>query len=187
MTANIKNSPLPDAGEGDPRPSGGLGEGGKVVAFVGLGSNLGDRVMQITLAVEKLNQFPGVRLVGVSSYSETKPLGPPNQPDYVNAVVCIETSLRPLELLDALQSIEISMGRERTIRWGPRIIDLDILLYGDQTINEPRLKVPHPELKNRIFIQTAIDELRSEKTAPSPYPLPQGEGGRGDVFRILNG
>jgi 2-amino-4-hydroxy-6-hydroxymethyldihydropteridine diphosphokinase len=130
-----------------------------VVAFIGLGSNIGDRRKFIDDAVASLKDEPGIRFCSVSRIVETKPLGPQDQPDYLNGVVKVETRVSPVELLDRLLSIERRLGRERKKRWGPRTIDLDILLYGDRIVEHPRVRIPHPELPNRPFLQEGIREL----------------------------
>jgi len=134
----------------------------ETAAFIGLGSNLGDRETMIRAAVQKLGELAGTKVAALSSIVETKPVGPvKDQPDFLNAVAKIETSLKPLELLDRLLDIERSLGRTRGQRWGPRLIDLDLLLYGSETITHPRLSVPHPEIQRRPFIQAALAELGS--------------------------
>ena len=132
-----------------------------VVAYVALGSNIGDREAWIARALAALKNSPGIRLNAVSRIVETKPLpiGPKNQPDYLNGVAKIETTLSPVELLDRLLEIEQSLGRKRLKRWGPRTIDLDILLYGDRIVDHPRVRIPHPELPRRPFLMEGIREL----------------------------
>jgi len=130
-----------------------------VVAYVALGSNIGDRRLWIERALQALNASPGASLKAVSRIVETKPLGPKNQPDYLNGVAKIETTLSPVELLDRLLEIEQSLGRKRLKRWGPRTIDLDILLYGDRIVDHPRVRIPHPELPRRPFLMEGIREL----------------------------
>ena len=128
--------------------------------FIGLGSNMGNRKHNILRAVEMLSRTKGIEVSVLSTLVETKPVGPlPNQPDFLNAVIEIETALSPIELLDALLSIEARLGRVRAERWGPRTIDLDILLYGNKTIKHPRLTIPHPEIQNRPFVQAGLREL----------------------------
>lgn len=134
-----------------------------VIAYIGLGSNLGNREGFIRQAIEWMAKTSGIRVIKVSSLVETKPIGPQNQPDFLNGVASIETRLTPIALLDCLQAMEDKLGRVREGRWGPRTIDLDILLYGDETIDLPRLKVPHPEIKNRPFVQEALKELGASK------------------------
>jgi 2-amino-4-hydroxy-6-hydroxymethyldihydropteridine diphosphokinase len=125
-------------------------------AFIGLGSNVGDRLGYLTRAIEELHALGPVRM---SSIHETEPVGPP-QPRFLNAVAALETTLSARELFDALKRIEASLGRVARERWGPREIDLDLLLYGDEEIDEPDLKVPHPEMANRPFVLIPLAELR---------------------------
>jgi len=105
-----------------------------------------------------LKAAPGVRVLQISSLEETRPIGP-EQADFLNGVVSIETTLRPLDLLDRLQAIEKQLGRQHTEPWGPRTIDLDLLYYGHETISHPRLTVPHPEIGHRAFIQRELKEV----------------------------
>jgi 2-amino-4-hydroxy-6-hydroxymethyldihydropteridine diphosphokinase len=130
-----------------------------VLAYLGLGSNLGDRRGFIDRAQQCLKNEPGIRFCSASRIVETKPLGPQDQPDYLNGVVKIETLLSPVGLLDSLLVIERRLGRQRLKRWGPRTIDLDILLYGDRIVEHPRVRIPHPELCYRPFLQEGIREL----------------------------
>jgi len=118
----------------------------KVTAHIGLGSNLGDRRALITEAVRRISGIPGVLFLKQSSILETKAGGTcPSAADFLNSVVAVETTLSALELLDALLSVEEALGRVRDERWGPRTIDLDLLLYGEEIDRSSRLKVPHPE------------------------------------------
>jgi 2-amino-4-hydroxy-6-hydroxymethyldihydropteridine diphosphokinase len=126
--------------------------------FIGLGSNLADPQEQLRSAVQSLGQLPGTTLAGVSSFYASDSLLP-GQPRYTNAVAALDTTLAPLSLLDALQSIETDQGRERKERWGPRTLDLDILLFGDRLIDEPRLKVPHYHMQARPFVLYPLAEL----------------------------
>lgn len=128
------------------------------VAYIGLGSNLEDPVYQIKSAIDEISQIKDITLQCQSSLYQTKPLGP-KQPDFVNAVISILTSLRPIELLDTLLNIEASRGRKRQIKWGPRILDCDILLYGNQSIQMPALTVPHPEIRKRSFVLIPFFEI----------------------------
>lgn len=125
-----------------------------VVAYIGLGANLGDPPAQIRAALESLRNRPGLRLDACSSLYRSQPMGPQDQPDYVNAAARLETESEPLELLDALQRIERDLGRDRSRerRWGPRLLDLDLLLYADRTLDHPRLSIPHPGLTERAFV-----------------------------------
>lgn len=129
-----------------------------VRTYIGLGSNLADPQQQLRSALEALGQLPGSQLAGVSSFYASDSLSP-GQPRYTNAVAALDTSLAPLALLDALQAIEAGQGRERKERWGPRTLDLDILLYADQVLDEPRLKVPHYHMHARPFVLYPLAEL----------------------------
>ncbi|QXG41930.1 2-amino-4-hydroxy-6-hydroxymethyldihydropteridine diphosphokinase [Pseudomonas viridiflava] len=126
--------------------------------YIGLGSNLADPAEQLRSALKALEQLPGSQLSGVSSFYVSDSLLP-GQPRFTNAVAALDTSLAPLVLLDALQSIELDQGRERHERWGPRTLDLDILLFGNHLIDEPRLKVPHYHMQERPFVLYPLAEL----------------------------
>jgi 2-amino-4-hydroxy-6-hydroxymethyldihydropteridine diphosphokinase len=132
--------------------------GQEIRAYIGLGSNLGDRDANIRRALDLLRQTPGIRVVQISQLEETTPIGPA-QPTYLNGVAAVETTLSPLALLDRLQQIEECLGRVRTERWGARTIDLDILHYGQERILHPRLTVPHPQIPNRDFVQRELREV----------------------------
>jgi 2-amino-4-hydroxy-6-hydroxymethyldihydropteridine diphosphokinase len=129
-----------------------------VKAFVGLGSNVGDRLEHLRRAVAELQTSDGIEVVATSSVYETDPVGPP-QPDFLNAVVEIDTSLAAAELLSRLKAIEQTVGRVARERWGPREVDLDLLLYGDETIDTDDLTVPHPEMYKRAFVVVPLREL----------------------------
>jgi len=131
---------------------------------VALGSNVGDRAAHLAHARQRLGALPGTRLVAVSRVEETAPLGggPVAQPSYLNQMVLLETSLEPAALLEHCRRIEAERGRERRERWGPRTLDLDIVRYGDRTVRQPDLTIPHPELPNRDFWQREIAELEGE-------------------------
>ncbi len=131
------------------------------IAYVALGSNLGDRHGYLERARAALAALPDSRILCESSIEETEPLGLVAQPHYLNQMVALETTLAPRELLMHLLEIERREGRTRETRWGPRTIDLDIVRYEVQTVSEPDLCVPHPELPNRDFWQREIDEIRS--------------------------
>jgi len=160
-------------------------------AYIGLGSNLDDPQAQLQRAIEALRQLPESRLTAVSRFYRSRPMGPSDQPDYVNAVAMLDTCLAPLELLDALQAIEQQQGRVRQgERWGPRTLDLDLLLYGADVIDQPRLQVPHPGMRQRNFVLQPLFDLAPELCLPDGSsvrealavvgsdglePLPQGE------------
>ena len=127
-----------------------------------LGSNVGDRAAHLAYAREHLGALPGTRLVAASRVEETAPLGPVGQPPYLNQMVLLETTLEPAALLQHCRRIEAERGRERRERWGPRTLDLDIVRYGDKTVHEPDLTIPHPELPNRDFWRREIAELEGE-------------------------
>lgn len=129
-----------------------------IEAFVGLGANLGDRLGNLGLAVEKLAREPGLSLRRVSLAYETEPVGPP-QPRYLNAVAQVGTLLSPRATLQRLQAIEEALGRVRRERWGSREIDLDLLLFGERTVNETGLLVPHPLLAQRAFVLVPLAEI----------------------------
>jgi len=127
--------------------------------YVGLGSNLDNPVAQVSSALSRLKRMPESRLVSVSSLYRSKPLGPFNQPDFINAVVSLDTSITALEVLDNLQQIETLQKRKRLLRWGPRTLDLDLLLYGQETIQSERLIIPHPHLVWRNFVLVPLAEI----------------------------
>ena len=136
-------------------------------AYVGLGANLGDCEGALRAALERLAATRGVALVGVSSFRKTDPVGFVDQSRFLNAAAVIETELAPRELLDHFLAIERSLGRSRTgPRFGPRTIDLDLLLYGDLVVDEPGLTVPHPRLHERLFALEPLLELDPKLVAP---------------------
>ncbi|MCQ4296710.1 2-amino-4-hydroxy-6-hydroxymethyldihydropteridine diphosphokinase [Pseudomonas stutzeri] len=138
--------------------------------YIGLGSNLADPQQQLRGALQALAELSQSNLAAVSSLYASDPLGPADQPRYVNAVAALDTSLAPLALLDALQCIELAQGRERKAkRWGPRTLDLDMLLFGDRLIDEPRLKVPHYHMQARAFVLYPLAEI-----APAELVLADG-------------
>ena len=128
-------------------------------AFVGLGSNVGDRLQWLRHAVRRLGETAGVQVVDVSSVYETEPVGPADQPWFLNAVVAVKTSLRPAALLYQTQAIERWLDRVTLYRWGPRTIDLDILLYGNRRVRTATLVIPHAELCRRAFVMIPLLEL----------------------------
>lgn len=160
-----------------------------VAAYIGLGSNLGDPRVQVCRAIEALARLEDCTLCGRSSLYGTTPVGPMPQPDYVNAVVSLTTRLTPLGLLTALQGIEHDHGRVRDgTRWGPRTLDLDLLLYGDLRLRLPDLVLPHPELANRAFVLVPLAEIApTALLVPGlghPRDLLAARGDRGGVRLI---
>jgi 2-amino-4-hydroxy-6-hydroxymethyldihydropteridine diphosphokinase len=147
-------------------------------AYIGLGANLGDREANLRRAVELLGAEPGIEVVAVSSFRETDPVGYVDQPRFLNGACAVDTGLEPRELLERLLRVERALGRERGEgpRWGPRSIDLDLLLYGEETVDDPGLTVPHPRLTERSFALEPLVEL-----APD-LRLPDGRAVR-DVLR----
>jgi 2-amino-4-hydroxy-6-hydroxymethyldihydropteridine diphosphokinase len=149
-----------------------------VRAFVGIGANLGDREATIRRAVELLDEIDGIEVVAMSTLRETEPWGPVEQPAFVNGAFAVETTLEPPELLAALLDVERLLGRVRAgERWGPRTIDLDLLLYGERVVDEPGLTVPHPRLHERRFALEPLAELAPDAVVP----------GRGTVAELLRG
>ncbi|WP_026957768.1 MULTISPECIES: 2-amino-4-hydroxy-6-hydroxymethyldihydropteridine diphosphokinase [Aliagarivorans] len=136
------------------------------ICYIGLGTNLGDPLKQALLARHTLSESPLWTLSAVSSLYRSRPMGPQDQPDYLNAVVALETSLSPEALLDALQAIEQQQGRQRLRRWGERTLDLDILLYGDQVLSSERLQVPHTGMTQREFVLLPLVEIAPELHLP---------------------
>jgi 2-amino-4-hydroxy-6-hydroxymethyldihydropteridine diphosphokinase len=142
-----------------------------VLAYIGLGSNLDDPRAQVSRAIGELAGLPGCTLCGRSSLYATAPLGPVAQPPFVNAVVSLATGLAPLALLGALQGIERDHGRVRDgTRWGPRTLDLDLLIFGDLQLQLPGLTLPHPEMARRAFVLVPLAEI-----APAGLLIP-GQG-----------
>ncbi|GEC67122.1 2-amino-4-hydroxy-6-hydroxymethyldihydropteridine diphosphokinase [Raoultella terrigena] len=142
------------------------------LAFIALGSNLAAPLEQVNAAVAALAEIPNSRIVAVSSFYRTPPLGPQDQPDYLNAAVALETGLAAEALLDNTQRIELQQGRERKAeRWGPRTLDLDIMLFGEQVIDSERLTVPHYDMKNRGFMLWPLFEIAPELHFPDGVAL----------------
>ena len=137
------------------------------LAYIAIGSNLVSPLEQVNAAIQALGEIPQSRIVALSSFYRTPPLGPQDQPDYLNAAVALETSLAPEALLDHTQRIELQQGRVRKAeRWGPRTLDLDIMLFGDAVINTERLTVPHYDMKNRGFMLWPLFEIAPELVFP---------------------
>ena len=149
----------------------------RVRAYVGIGANLGERESSIRRAIELLGSFPGIAVTGISTLRETPPWGPVEQPPYVNGAVELETELEPRVLLEVLLDVERRLGRIRSgERWGPRTIDLDLLVHGDAVRDEPGLTLPHPHLHERRFALEPLAELAPDLVVP----------GRGTASSLLD-
>jgi 2-amino-4-hydroxy-6-hydroxymethyldihydropteridine diphosphokinase len=135
-------------------------------AYVGLGANLGPREITLLRAVDLLAETEGVDVLAVSQLRETEPFGVVDQPAYLNGAVAVDTTLRPRELLERLLEIERELGRVRDERWGPRTVDLDLLVFGGVRLDEPGLHVPHPRLGGRRFVLEPLAELDPELDVP---------------------
>jgi 2-amino-4-hydroxy-6-hydroxymethyldihydropteridine diphosphokinase len=144
-----------------------------VRAYVGLGANLGEREATIRRALDLLAADPGVEVVAVSALRETDPVGYADQPRFLNGAAALETTLSARELLSLLLAVERELGRDRSreVRFGPRTIDLDLLLYGDEVVAEPGLAVPHPRLAERTFVLEPLDELDPGLVLPDGRPV----------------
>ncbi|MEI7375386.1 2-amino-4-hydroxy-6-hydroxymethyldihydropteridine diphosphokinase [Dickeya chrysanthemi] len=143
-----------------------------ICVYLALGSNLSEPLQQVRAALNALDAIENTRLVRCSSFYRSRPLGPQDQPDYLNAVAELQTGLSPEALLDNTQRIELEQGRVRKEnRWGPRTLDLDILLFGDMTLHTERLTVPHYDMKNREFMLYPLAELAMELVFPDGEAL----------------
>jgi 2-amino-4-hydroxy-6-hydroxymethyldihydropteridine diphosphokinase len=138
-------------------------------AYIGVGANLGDPLQALRSAREALQGSSGIQLTGSSPIYRSAPVGPAGQPDYLNAVLAVDTTLSPHELLSRLQAIEDQAGRLRAERWGARCLDLDLLLHGDAVIDTPRLQLPHPQLYRRNFVLLPLADL-----CPREWRFPDG-------------
>ncbi|AEF98804.1 2-amino-4-hydroxy-6-hydroxymethyldihydropteridine diphosphokinase [Methylomonas methanica] len=145
-------------------------------AYIGLGSNLDDPLRQVRTAAQEISALPDIRDHKLSPLYSSHPVGPQDQPDYINAVMRIHTNLAPMDLLRRLQAIENLHGRTRSTRWGARTLDLDLLLYDDLMLNEPELIVPHVELANRAFVLYPLADI-----APADLSI-AGLGPLGDLL-----
>jgi 2-amino-4-hydroxy-6-hydroxymethyldihydropteridine diphosphokinase len=144
----------------------------KTLAYVGLGSNLDNPAARVMQAIDALKSLPETRLLKYSSLYGNPPMGPPDQPDYVNAVAELETTLPAHALLRGLQAIEVNMGRVRGgERWGPRIIDLDLLVYGQEQIEQEALSIPHPGIAERAFVLHPLAEIAPDLAIPGLAPV----------------
>ncbi len=145
-----------------------------ITAYIAVGSNLADPVAQAKAAIDALKTLPKSALIQASQLYSSSPMGPQDQPDYINAVVAIKTELTPFELLDCTQAIELEQGRVRKDeRWGPRTLDLDIILYGNEVIDSERLVVPHYGMKEREFVLYPLVEIAPNLTLPDGTELTQ--------------
>lgn len=138
----------------------------QVTAYIGVGSNLDDPDRQVRAAMNRLDEIAGSRVSARSSLYRSEPFGPVAQPDFINAAVSLETLLRPRLLLAELQAIEVELGREPGERWGPRRIDLDLLVYGDMVIDEQGLTIPHPGIAERNFVLLPLGEIAPDLVVP---------------------
>jgi 2-amino-4-hydroxy-6-hydroxymethyldihydropteridine diphosphokinase len=132
------------------------------IVYVALGSNLGDRAGYLAAGRTALAALPDTQLVAASAIEETAPLGPQNQPSYLNQMVALKTMLEPTVLLHHLHEIERANGRVRGVRWGPRTLDLDIVRFDERRLEAPGLVVPHPELANRVFWQRELEQIETQ-------------------------
>lgn len=155
-----------------------------VRAYIGLGANLASPARQLWQALHHLATIEHSTLVASSSFYGSKPMGPQDQPDYVNAVAALDTALPPLALLDALQAIEQRQGRVRQRRWGERTLDLDLLLYGQQQLTLPRLTVPHEGLKARPFVLEPLKELAPKLVLPDGESLENLPSQAGELVKV---
>lgn len=138
----------------------------RVTCFIGIGSNLDAPIVRVRKAIVALGEIEHCRLMSASSLYCSAPIGPQNQPDFINAVACIETVLEPLALLRALQQQEQHAGRQHLRHWGERTLDLDLLLYGNQRLETPELSVPHKEMTNRAFVLLPMAEIAPDLILP---------------------
>lgn len=137
------------------------------LAYLGLGSNLGDRAVYLQGAVDGLAAHPGVRLLAVSPVYETEPVGGPAQPDYLNAVVAVDTDLDARALLDLAKTLEAEAGRTEGERWAPRTLDIDVLMVGEERVADPDLVVPHPRIHQRAFVLAPLADLAPDLVVAS--------------------
>lgn len=145
----------------------------EVIAYIGLGSNLDYPAAQLRRALTELSGLPNTRIASHSNFYQSKPLGPQDQPDYLNAVAALQTRLEPQDLMLNLRAIEEAHGRWRSLvnRWGPRTLDLDLLLYADMVMQTPELTLPHPELHKRSFVLYPLAELAPDLIIPGQGPV----------------
>ena len=137
-----------------------------VKAYLGLGSNIGNRELQLNEAIKILHDYQGIQVTQVSHIYETEPVGYTNQPKFLNLCIEIETELNPQSLLKCCLTTEQQLHRKREIRWGPRTLDIDILLFGDQIIEQDNLSVPHPRMKERSFVLIPLNDITTKQIKP---------------------
>jgi len=137
-----------------------------MLAYLGLGSNIGDRRFYLHKAVELLDAHPSISVVSVSPYIETEPVGPVEQEPFLNGAAIVDTALGPMELLEAIHMIENKLGRTRGVRWGPRTVDIDILIYGELVMESEELTIPHPEMHRRDFVLLPLSMIAPELQVP---------------------
>lgn len=156
------------------------------LTYIGLGSNLGQPLAQVRAAINELQQIDGLKLVAVSPLYASSPMGPQDQPDYINAVAAVDTSLPPHDLLTKLQLLEQQHGRQRLRHWGERTLDLDILLYGQQILDDADLTLPHPGLTERNFVVYPLADIAPDIEIPGQGPISQliTRVPRGDLTQV---
>jgi 2-amino-4-hydroxy-6-hydroxymethyldihydropteridine diphosphokinase len=134
--------------------------------YAGLGSNLGNKRENIIRAIDRIDAYEEICVKEKSGFYDTSPVGGPPQPDYVNCVIELETEIEPQTLLKEFKKIEIELGRKPGVRWGPRVVDLDILLYGDRIVNDRNLKIPHERMHERVFVLEPLCEISPDIKHP---------------------
>ncbi len=134
--------------------------------YEGLGSNLGNKRENIIRAIDRLDAYEGIHVKETSGFYDTTPVGGPPQPDYVNCAIGLETWLEPQTLLKEFKNIEIALGRKPGVRWGPRVVDLDVLLYGDRIVNDHNLIIPHERMHERVFVLAPLCEISPDIKHP---------------------
>jgi 2-amino-4-hydroxy-6-hydroxymethyldihydropteridine diphosphokinase len=152
-------------------------------AYLALGANLGDRLASLQRAADLLGARRGIAVLRSSRLFETAPVGPP-QPDFLNAVVEVDTSLTPRDLLEAAMAVERELGRERHERWGPRTIDVDLLTFDDVEVDEPGLRIPHPRMHERAFVLVPLGELNADPPLPGGRRLAEVSLPPGDLLGV---
>lgn len=155
------------------------------VCYLSLGSNVGDRAAHLAEALRCLQSYPQLQVRKVSSIYETDPVGPPRQPDFFNLVAQVQVDCTATELLEIVQQVESQMRRVRQQRWGPRIIDIDILLYGNETIDTPELQVPHPQIMQRQFVLVPLAEIAPDLILPDGRPAAQAANTDDPTIRCI--